>query len=312
MITVAIPLYNKENHIANTLHCVLAQTFADYEIVIVNDGSTDNSAAEVTKFDDPRIRLVNQQNMGVSAARNRAVAEARGEYVAFLDADDEWHTDYLATQYALATKYPECDVFAVNYEFKSATGNVSTTIINGVHFSGDDGVLDNYFEVASSSHPPICSISVMVRRSAIEAIGGFPVGIPRGEDLLTWARLAARYKIAYCREAKATYVLSDTHGVNAKPVNIPRGNAVGSRLEALLEDYKGDRRQLKSYIGRWYKIRANIFLRGGEKRNAMINILRTIKYKPLEWKIYIYFALWFLPTNAVNRIFKNMGGREEL
>lgn len=312
MITVAIPLYNKEKQIANALRCVLNQSFADYEIVIVNDGSTDGSVSEVEKFTDSRIRLINQANMGVSAARNRAITEARGELIAFLDADDEWHSDYLATQFELTRKYPECDVFAVNYEFKSATGNVSTTIINRIRFSGDDGVLTNYFEVASCSHPPICSISVMVRKSAIEAVGGFPVGIPRGEDLLTWARLASRYNIAYSRKVKATYVLSANHGVNAKPVNIPRGNAVGSRLDQLLDNYKGDRRQLKNFIGRWYKIRANIFLRGGEKRNALINILRTIKYKPVEWKIYIYLCFWFLPTSIVNRIFKKMGGREEL
>ena len=101
MISVVIPLYNKEKSIASTLRTVLNQTFSDYEIVIVNDGSTDGSVEEIEKVQDDRIRLVHQPNAGVSAARNRGIEEAKGELNAFLDADDEWKPDYLATQYHL-------------------------------------------------------------------------------------------------------------------------------------------------------------------------------------------------------------------
>ena len=94
MISVVIPLYNKEEQIADTLQSIFAQTFQDFEIVIVDDGSTDNSVEEVEKFDDSRIRLIHQTNAGVSAARNRGIEEARGELIAFLDADDEWKPEY--------------------------------------------------------------------------------------------------------------------------------------------------------------------------------------------------------------------------
>ena len=87
MISVVIPLYNKEKQIRKTLQSVLTQTFQDFEIVVVNDGSTDNSAIEVEKVKDPRIRLIHQQNAGVSAARNKGIEEARYELIAFLDAD---------------------------------------------------------------------------------------------------------------------------------------------------------------------------------------------------------------------------------
>lgn len=107
MISVVIPLYNKERQIANTLHTVFAQTFTDYEIVIVDDGSTDRSAEIVAAMHDKRIRLIRQKNAGVSAARNRGISEARGEFIALLDADDEWKPDYLATQMHLAETYPQ-------------------------------------------------------------------------------------------------------------------------------------------------------------------------------------------------------------
>ena len=89
IISVVIPLYNKKKQIAYTLQSVFTQTFQDFEIVVVDDGSTDNSVEEVEKFDDSRIRLIHQTNAGVSAARNRGIGEARGELIAFLDADDE-------------------------------------------------------------------------------------------------------------------------------------------------------------------------------------------------------------------------------
>lgn len=310
MISVVIPLYNKEKQIAHTLQSVLNQTFQDFEVVIVDDGSTDGSVAEVEKLCDSRIRLIHQENAGVSAARNRGIEEAKSDLIAFLDADDEWKPEYLATQYYLSQKYPDCNVFACNYEFRDTEGKVTTTIIRKLPFIGEDGILSNYFEVASCSHPPICSISIMVRKSAIQAIGGFPTDVSHGEDLLTWANLAVRNEIAYTRQVCSIYCLGADYGVNSKPVNIPQGNVVGEKLELLLVDSSLGKRKksLKKYIGRWYKIRASLFLRGGERKNAIVNIYRTIYYNPSEWRIYIYLVLWFLPVRIVNDLFKRIIG----
>ena len=117
IISVVIPLYNKEKKIEYTLKSVFTQTFQNFEIVIVDDGSTDNSVEEVEKFTDSRIRLIHQTNAGVSAARNRGIEAASGELIAFLDADDVWMPEYLATQYGLYQKYPECSVYAVITNF---------------------------------------------------------------------------------------------------------------------------------------------------------------------------------------------------
>ena len=122
MISVIIPLYNKEKQIAHTLRSVLNQTYQDFEVVIVNDGSTDCSVSEVEKVGDSRIRLVHQKNGGVSAARNKGIEEAKYELLAFLDADDEWKLEYLETQYNLFEKYPMCSVYACNYEFRNVDG----------------------------------------------------------------------------------------------------------------------------------------------------------------------------------------------
>lgn len=307
MISVVIPLYNKEKQIAHTLRSVLNQILQNFEVVIVDDGSTDGSVAEVEKFEDSRIRLIHQQNAGVSAARNRGIEEAKGELIAFLDADDEWKPEYLATQYHLYQKYPDCSVYACNYEFRDSEGKVTPTIIRKIPFAGEDGILSNYFEVASCSHPPICSISVMVKKEAIQAIGGFPLDVSHGEDLLTWANLAIRNKIAYSRQVCSIYCLKSDYGVNSKPVNIPQGNLVGSRLESLLQMPSLERRNdLKKYIGRWYKIRSHIFLRGGEKKNAFINICRAMRFQPNEWQLYVFLILLIFPVSFVNYLFRKL------
>ena len=110
MVSVVIPLYNKAYTVAHTLATVQAQTYTDYEIIVVDDGSTDGGADVVRSVCDSRIRLIMQANAGVSAARNRGISEARGEFIAFLDADDEWKPDYLSTQMQLVEKYSGCDV----------------------------------------------------------------------------------------------------------------------------------------------------------------------------------------------------------
>ncbi|MDM5272778.1 glycosyltransferase family A protein, partial [Sulfurovum sp. zt1-1] len=112
MFSVVIPLYNKEQYIAKTLESVLLQTFQEYEIIVVDDGSTDKSTFEVKRYNDNRIRLIQQENAGVSAARNRGIEEANYDLIAFLDADDEWLPNHLQELINLRIDYPECEVFA--------------------------------------------------------------------------------------------------------------------------------------------------------------------------------------------------------
>lgn len=303
MISVVIPLYNKEKQIAYTLQSVLNQTFQDFEVVIVDDGSTDGSVAEVEKFCDSRIRLIHQKNAGVAAARNRGIEEAKGDLIAFLDADDVWKPEYLATQYHLFQQYPDCSVFACNYEFRDTEGKVTPTIIRKLPFSGEDGILSNYFEVASCSHPPICSISIMVKKQAIQAIGGFPVGIKSGEDLLTWARLAVNDKIAYSKISLAVFIRDEILFNKDQKQRIPEvEDIVGKEL---LNIYAENRtmRGLNSYLALWHKMRTRIFIEKGHRRLALKECLISMKYD-INIKIIVFFVLIILPISFSKKIFR--------
>lgn len=293
MISVVIPLHNKEKQIENTLQSVFAQTFIDYEIIIVNDGSTDGSTDVVESINDPRIRLINQKNSGVSAARNRGIKEAKGEFIAFLDADDAWKPEYLETQLKLTKLYPECDVFTVNYEFCDTNGNKTSTIIKNLPFEGEHGILSNYFKVASTSHPPLWTSAVMVRKTAIESIGGFPLGIKSGEDLLTWARLACSYKIAYSKRPLAVFNV-EGYDTKEKPKRIPADiDIVSKELIKLHKKFRTP--YLKDYISFWHKMRCVIFLRLNMKFKSFRESVKAIKWNPFNLKAYALIILCGLP-----------------
>lgn len=293
MITIIIPLYNKEASIATALRGVLSQSYQDFEVVVVDDGSTDGGAAVVEQFDDPRIRLIRQANGGVSAARNRGIAEARGEHIAFLDADDEWMPTFLEEIAALIAAYPESKARATNYVFNS-NGVKSSTLLRKIPFTEERGVMTNYFEVASCSHPPMWTSAVCIDRDLLQEIGGFPVGIKSGEDLLVWARTAVRTQWAYSMKPLAQYNF-DQVSIKEPPTRIPEEvDVVGAELKKLWHDYPQVIGQRK-YLSLWHKMRSSMYMRlGGYKKECAREAFKSLRYNPLNYKVYAYLVLNFL------------------
>lgn len=301
MISVVIPLFNKEKQIARTLQTVLDQTYQDFEIVIVNDGSTDGSVDEVKKFSDPKIRLINQENGGVSAARNRGIEEANGGYIAFLDADDMWEKEHLETLDSLIKRFPNSKARATNYTFLKK-GIYKDIILNNIPFEGLEGVLDNYFEVASNSNPPIWSSAVCVDKDLLKLIGGFPEGITSGEDLITWARIALLTNFAFTRKVTATFILGDADSSVARRKN-DKGDFVGDELHKMYllnKNVKG----LKCYLSLWYKMKAMNSLQLNDRFDLLCHSFKSLRYNMFAYKVYVYIVMAFLP-HKVNRFLLN-------
>lgn len=299
MISVIIPLYNKAGSIAQALDSVLAQEYQDFEVIVVDDGSTDGGASVVENYGDARIRLVRQENAGVSAARNRGIEEARGEYVAFLDADDVWMPGFLSEIAALQREFPQCRAQATNYVFNS-NGVKSPTILRKIPFSGERGGLPNYFEVASCSHPPVWTSAVCIERALLQEIGGFPVGLKSGEDLLTWARVAVRTQWAYSLMSLAQFNV-EGYDMKERPKRIPSEvDVVGAELKKMWKEnpkVKG----MRQYIAHWHKMRCSIYMRLGMKKKSISEALSGLKYHPLNYKLYAYILLNVFPIKLVNR-----------
>lgn len=303
MISIVIPLYNKESNITNALNSVLAQTFQNFEVVVVDDGSTDNGAAVVEQYADSRIRLIRQENAGVSAARNKGIAEARGEYVAFLDADDEWLPEFLEEIVALQHEFPACRAQATNYTFNSY-GAKSSTILRKIPFKGERGVLTNYFEVASCSHPPVWTSAVCIERKLLQEIGGFPVGVKSGEDLWVWAHVAVRTHWAYSLNPKSIYNIEQLY-VHEKSKRIhDKVDCVGDKLVALLQQIEKNRKyELKKYISHWYKMRTSVSLRVGDVKNTWKYGCKALYYNLCNYKVFLMMAMVLFPQKIKKEIF---------
>jgi len=287
--SVVMPLYNKEQELAATLASVLNQTFSDFELLVINDGSTDRSVQIVQGFDDNRIFLFDQENAGVSAARNRGVAEAKSELIVFIDADDLWHPDFLSTIVGLRDDYPQAKWFATGYEIVHPETGRTFSALRGPAQNFQRGILPDYFVVAVCSDPPVCSSATAVMREAITAIDGFPLGIGSGEDLLTWARLAVRFPLAYEARNLAIFRVSGIHR-RADPEN-----RVGHALELLAKGFP-QIPGLRAYLGLWYRMQAVMAMRYGEAGWARQRAWLAVRYGPGQLRNLYTLLLALMPA----------------
>lgn len=196
--SVVIPLYNKEQSISSTINSVLNQTYHNFELIVVNDGSTDNSLQVVSQIEDPRIRIIDKPNGGVSRARNRGVKEARYEWIAFLDADDLWRGNHLAEVADMMKLFPDEKVFTTSFEYSDGRKlfrNPRTSRIIKI---------ENYYKEALNESL-ICSITIVLHKTCFDMVGGFNPKLSRGEDLDMWGRLAREYTIVKSSEVTALY-----------------------------------------------------------------------------------------------------------
>ena len=205
--SVIIPLYNKATYVAKAIQSVLAQTFADFELVIVDDGSKDESASVATEAIEghANCRLVKQENAGVSMARNNGVAASQGEYLCFLDADDWWEPTFLEEMSELITEYPEAGIYGTNYTIVNETRHKTRVAPIGVEPDFEKGYI-NYFQVyAKTLAMPLWTGAVCVPRRVFDETQGFPKGIKLGEDFLLWMQIALKHKVALLNKTLAYY-----------------------------------------------------------------------------------------------------------
>ncbi|MBE9144578.1 glycosyltransferase [Planktothrix mougeotii] len=186
IISVVIPAYNAEKTIKQTIDSILNQTFQDFEIIVINDGSTDSTLDIVSHIHDPRIQVFSYPNSGAPTSRNRGLALAKGEYIALLDADDLWTPDKLESQYQALKNHPQA---AVAYSWTDYIDESGNFLKSGRHltFNGDvyaELLIQNFLE--NGSNP-------LIRREAFAEVGEFDPSLLGGQDRDLYIRLAARY-----------------------------------------------------------------------------------------------------------------------
>lgn len=201
--SIIIPLYNKENFIENTMKSVLNQTFQDFEIIVVNDGSTDKSEEKLLQFKDSRIHYFSKKNEGVSATRNYGIEKANSDFITFLDADDYWYPTFLETMFTHISKLPDQKVFSAAIEFDTSKEIIPAEY--SILKTNDDFEIVDFFK-ASIKETVLCTSCAVFHKSIFEEIGNFDTKIKSGEDTDLWIRIGLVYPIVFSWKILARYV----------------------------------------------------------------------------------------------------------
>lgn len=302
VISVVIPLYNKGPYISRALNSVLDQTFQDFEVIVVDDGSTDEGAEIVRGFDDSRIRLIRQGNRGVSAARNRGIETARAELVAFLDADDAWMPGFLETIISLREHYPDAGLYGTAYEVHFPASIVQRASMR------EEGkrVLSSYFgALVHAGSNLFNSSSFAAPKHVLLDVGGYPLDVKWNEDGALWGKIALRYPVAYSPEVCSVY--------NQYSAN----NSVG--ITEYLEDpflqylstipgdellRRGDAEDLLEYcdLSRLVVISRNIYSGHGARARSELSSVKSPRY---TWTRYKLQVLSYIPRCGMRLIRKH-------
>jgi len=215
MISVVIPLYNKEEMITKTVMSVLNQTFKEFEIIIVNDGSTDLSLDVVSGIADSRVKVVSIVNSGVSVARNTGIKLASYPWVALLDGDDWWAPNFLETMVTSISNYPKHKLFATGRSrvFKYVVERYDHELLPD---EGSAAAL-NYFKVISRFLPLINSSNVVIRKTLFETAGYFRHGQRKHEDHDLWLRLAVGNEVVFVNKNLSFYRKTETNTASLTP-----------------------------------------------------------------------------------------------
>ena len=284
MISVVIPLYNKEKAIRATLQSVLAQTYTDYEVIVVDDGSTDESAKVVQSVmaQSNKIRLIKKSNGGVCSARNRGIIEAKGYYIALLDGDDLWAPTFLEEQVILIHDFPKAGMWGVNTAF--IRGGKYYKWPQGMR-EGYRGYVENYF--GTSHNDLFCSSSVIVRRDVFENVGYFDERISASEDLDMWFRIILRYPVVFYDKVLVYYnqdaenrVASDTD------VHMPLTKNMRYYIEKFDEDCNKNRvfaQYLHTYVAT-YLLRKGYYFGCKQDRIDSDVIVHKLRYQDIHPK----------------------------
>ncbi|MEZ5649529.1 MAG: glycosyltransferase [Burkholderiaceae bacterium] len=282
LISVVVPLYDKAAYVERLVACLRAQVFGDFEVIIVDDGSRDDGVERVERLTrgDPRFTLLRRVNGGVSVARNDGIARARSAWIAFLDADDEWHPDYLAEMAGAIRRWPEAAMISTAHETRSPGCPPTTNegLLRGHEPIDAAGFFDAWLRVGER---PVFIGATAIRRDCLERCGGFEPGMALGEELLTFIRVLEFGQLVFVDRILAYYHLSAAGSLATSPsVDAVRGHE--RLIEALLDQVRRGRCP-KAVLAKQARIHVYHQMQNGMRREMWASLWRMPTLWPLPF-----------------------------
>ncbi len=286
--SVIIPLFNKEKYVLKTIKSILNQTFQDFEIIIVDDGSTDNSVNIIKSIKSEKIKLIKQVNQGASVARNNAINASNGTYIATLDSDDEWQNNHLSELKKCITSFSKAVLFCTNYNIKRHNAFITNTKFN-FQFDQDCLIIDDFFKANIINFIPTSS-SVAFKKEDFLKINGYNTNLRTGQDIDLWIKFGLMGAIAFNPKTTMLYNYYDQTSLSNSNYNEDR--------YLLISNYKlqeKDNASLKLYLDiNRYALAIRYKLLGQTKEAK--KVIKEIDFSNLNFKQKI---LALLPANIL-------------
>lgn len=307
-VSVIIPTYNREKYIVETVESVFAQTFTDYEVIVIDDGSTDNTSVVLKPYLD-RITYIRKQNGGQGSARNAGIKIAKGEYIAFLDSDDLWLPEKLEKQVKYLDQHPNMGLVFTDYIVFSEEGAllIPPPLTGGgqgegeqrITFAGDDLSFNKLFKGNF-----IANLTVMIRRDCIEQVGYFDESrdLIGGEDYEMWLRIAMKYKVGHIPDILAEYRV---HGENVIGPDFERGytihlkviNSILNCYPEIIEEFHID---IEKYYRDYYYRFARYFYEQKQYGASIEHLRHALSYDSFAVKARILYLLNLIKGTYTN------------
>ena len=277
-VSVIIPTHNRAHLVGRAIRSVLNQTYQDFEIIVVDDGSIDTTEKVVRRFDDDRIRYIRHgENKGGSAARNTGIKAAKGKYIAFLDSDDEWLPEKLEKQ-TRAFENEDLQVGVVYAKFVNINENGESLDKNVAKCEGFA-----FRQLLSSNRVGTVS-SVMVRSECFQKVGGFDETLPSCQDWDMWLRLARHYKFHFIPEVLVKYFKQHEPRIGTNP------EAVIAGRKAIFRKFQTDiENQGRGVKAKHYFRLGSYLCHFGRMKEGRQNLLQALLMCPWSPKYFIYF-----------------------
>jgi len=301
MFSIIIPLYNKEEYIQNAINSILNQRFKQFEIIVVDDGSTDDSynALLMTGIKKADHTIIQQQNAGVSTARNSGAKLAKYPYLAFLDADDWWHEDYLMEMSELIQANPEAGLYSSSY-FKVKNNQFFPAKI-GVEDNFTAGLI-NYPQVyAKTFWMPVWTGACIVKLDVFNEFAGFKAQLKLGEDFDLWIRIALKYPVAFVNKTLAYYnqdVMADTRAVVEEKIYEPHTHFIFNLDYLDQYDNQTDVKKLLDILRVYTLLRYRL---NGKYKKEVNREINKVDFSSQKFGVYLQYHL---PVGLVKLYFK--------
>ena len=308
LVTVLMPAYNAEKYIAEAISSILKQSFTDFELLIVNDGSTDGTERIINSFNDNRIVLVNQPNEGVSSALNLGLLHACSQYIARFDADDICHPDRLKIQYEFITTYPEYSIIGSAADYVDAAGHFIFTHHPVAH-------LNEEIHQLKYSVCPFIHSSVLYKKDIIVKNGGYNEHAYTYEDHFLWVNILSDEKACNLSQALIKVRLNpesitiDEKWHSKKFLDIKYSTLKNRSITAtegeILQQISGKNHSNKVKEGAYYALCSKKFLLNNyQPKKARYNVVKAISLNPLRLDNYLIYTVSFFPATFINWLHK--------